>query len=159
MSHPENLVPTEPGNKLAVKHGCYSESSVNLRSQDLRPIVVAQAPWLAAPEFSHTVNLYVRTLAVALMGLEWIEQTTAEKGYAKVPPRLIETTARMTTTAARLGTLLGLDPRSKAVIQSLAASTETSLASLDRLSETGRAIRQRRQVELQKDEDDSDNGT
>ena len=152
--HPIVPAPAEPNNKRAVTHGAYSPSLVNLRSEELRPIVIAQAKWLAAPEFAGTVDLYCRTLAVALMGLEWIEQTTAEKGYAKVPPRLIETTARMTTTAARLGTLLGLDPRSKAVIQSLAASTETSLASLDRLSQTGRQIRQRRQAELKKNNDD-----
>ena len=118
MPHPENLVPTEPGNKLAVKPrlllGIFSQLAL------ARSCVQSSSPrrhGSLRPSSAGTVDFTVRTLAVALMGLEWIEQTTAEKGYAKVPPRLIETTARMTTTAARLGTLLGLDPRSKAVIK------------------------------------------
>ncbi len=94
-----------------------------------------------------------------MLGLEYIEQVVADKGYGKVPPRLVETVNAMTNTALRAGSLLGLDGRSKAQIMALSASTESSLASLDRLSETGRAIRQRRQAELQKDEGDSDNET
>ncbi len=160
MPHPENLLPTEPGNKLAVKSGMYSESLVNLKADELRPRVIDSAPWVAAPEFAGTLDLYVRALATALLGLEYIAEVTATKGYGKVPPRTVETVTTMTNTAARLGTLLGLDPKAKAVIHSLNASTETSLASLDRLSETGRAIRQRRQAEqLRKDEGDSDNET
>jgi hypothetical protein len=155
MPHPENLVPTQSGNKLAVKSGMYSESLVNLKADELRPRVIDSAPWVAAPEFAGTLDLYVRALATALLGLEYIAQVAAEKGYGKVAPRTIETVNAMTNTAARLGTLLGLDPKAKAVIQSLAVSTESSLASLDRLSETGRQIRQRRARAIE--EKDKDN--
>jgi hypothetical protein len=143
--HPENLVPPEPGNIRALRHGVYSPALVDLKADELRPIVTDAAPWTASPEFAGTLELYIRTLATALLGLQHIERVVAEKGYGKVPPRLIDTVNAMTNTAMRAGTLLGLDPRAKATILSLEASTESSLASLDRLSETGRAIRQRRQ--------------
>ena len=159
MPHPENLVCPEPGNKIAVKSGVYSPAIIGAKADDLRPIITEVAPWTAAPEFFGALELYVRTLATAMLGLEYIEQVVADKGYGKVPPRLIETVNAMTNTALRAGSLLGLDGRSKAQIMALSASTESSLASLDRLGETGRGIRQRRQAELQKDEEDSDNET
>ena len=158
-SSPYVPAPVESGNTIAVKNGVYSPTLIGAKADDLRPIITEVAPWTAAPEFFGALELYVRTLATAMLGLEYIEQVVADKGYRRVPPRLIETVNAMTNTALRAGSLLGLDGRSKAQIMALSASTETSLASLDRLSETGRAIRQRRQAELQKDEDDSDNET
>jgi hypothetical protein len=59
MPHPENLVPTEPGNTLAAKHGMYSESLVNLKADELRPRVIDAAPWVAAPEFAGTLHARV----------------------------------------------------------------------------------------------------
>ena len=157
--HPIVPAPVESGNTIAVKSGVYSPAIIGAKADDLRPIITEVAPWTAAPEFFGALELYVRTLATAMLGLEYIEQVVADKGYGKVPPRLVETVNAMTNTALRAGSLLGLDGRSKAQIMALSASTESSLPSLDGLSETGRAIRQRRQAELQEDEDDSDNGT
>lgn len=44
MANPETLVPTEPGNTLAVRHGMHSGSLVNLRAEELRPRII-EAGW------------------------------------------------------------------------------------------------------------------
>lgn len=131
----------EPGNTLAVRHGAYSPAIVGAKADELRPMVTAAAPWTAAPEFAGTLELYVRTLATALLGLEHIASVTETKGYGAVPNRLVESVNAMTNTAMRAGTLLGLDPRAKAQIQALTASTESSLAGLAQLVERGKEIR------------------
>ncbi len=154
--NPHPLPTGDRGQGLAVRHGMHSESLVNLKADELRPRVIASAPWVAAPEFSGTLDLYIRALATALLGLEYIAQVTAEKGYGKVAPRTIETVNAMTNTAMRAGTLLGLDPKAKATIMALSASTETSLAGLEQLAERGRAIRERRQAELRAHETEGD---
>ncbi len=152
MNHAPGI-PVEPGEMLALKHGMHSESLVNLRAEQLRPRIIDAAPWVADPAYNGTLELYCRALATALMGLEYIAQVADEKGYGKIVPRTIETVNASTNTAARLGTLLGLDPRAKAKIQSLAASTESSRAGLDRLVERGRQIREKRAADEQlKDE-------
>jgi hypothetical protein len=156
--NPPPLPPPPRDNKIAVRHGMHSEPLVNLRADELRPRVIDAAPWTADPAFSGTLELYCRALATALMGLEYIAQVTAEKGYGKVAPRTIETCNGMLNSAARLGSLLGLDPKAKATIMALSASTESSLASLDRLAETGaRAISNRKaELELLKGEQEQD---
>jgi hypothetical protein len=83
--NPNPLPPVERDNKLAVRHGMHSESLVNLKGDELRPRVIEAAPWVAAPEYSGTLDRYVRTLATALLGLEFIAQVAAEKGYGKSP--------------------------------------------------------------------------
>ncbi len=150
------ISPPEPGNIRALKSGVYSPAVVGAKADDLRPIITEVAPWTAAPEFFGALELYVRTLATAMLGLEYIEQVVADKGYGKVPPRLIETVNAMTNTALRAGSLLGLDARAKAQILALSASTESSLAGLARLEETGRAIRQRRALEATEPEKDDE---
>lgn len=111
-------------------------------------MVTEAAPWTAAPEFAGTLEIYVRTLATALLGLEHIANVTEAKGYGAVPNRLVESVNSMTNTAMRAGTLLGLDPRAKAQIMALTASTESSMAGLDRLVAKGAAIRKRRSAEI-----------
>ena len=91
--------------------------------------------------------MYCRALATALLGLAHIEKVTEQKGYGAVPNRLVESVNAMTNTAMRAGTLLGLDPKAKAVIQNLVVNTESSLVGIDRLQETGRAIREKRAAE------------
>ena len=152
---PNPLPPLEPGARIAVTHGMHSESLVNLRADELRPRIIEAAPWVGDPSFSGTLELYCRALATALMGLEYIAQVTAEKGYGKVAPRTIETTNGMLNSAARLGSLLGLDPRAKATIMALTSSTESSLAALDRLTDRGRPFVERRQAELRAQRDAS----
>ncbi len=51
-------------------HSFLAESSIRIS----RP-----CPWVADPSFAGTLELYVRALATALMGLEYIAQVTAEK--------------------------------------------------------------------------------
>jgi hypothetical protein len=156
--NPPPLPRPEPGNTVAGTHGMHSESLVNLRAEELRPRIIEAAPWTADPGFAGTLELYTRALATALMGSEFIAQVAAEKGYGKIAPCTIETVNASRNTAARLGTLLGLDPRSKAVIQSLAASTEISLAGLEQLAEHGHAIRERRPAKLAERSDASGSG-
>ena len=148
MANPASLNPPyEADNKVAVRHGMHSESLVNLKADELRPRVLETAPWVADPSFSGTLEQYCRALATALMGLEYIAEVSAEKGCGKVAPRTIETCNGMLNSAARLGTLLGLDPKAEAVIQSLTAST-SSLAALKRLTETGARTIAKRKAEL-----------
>ena len=136
-------------NKLALKHGTYSPIIITAKADELRPTVTSAAPWTTAPEFAGTLELYCRTLATALLGLEHIANVAETQGYGKVPPRLIETVNAMTNTALRAGTLLGLDPRAKAQIMALSASTESSLAALDRLTnEAGAPLIAKRKAEL-----------
>ena len=70
--------------------------------------------------------------------MEHIANVTEAKGYGAVPNRLVESVNSMTNTAMRAGTLLGLDPRAKAQIMALTASTESSMAGLDRYRRKGR---------------------
>ena len=89
--HPIVPAPVESGNTIAVKSGVYSPTIIGAKADDLRPVITEVAPWTAAPEFFGALELYVRTLATAMLGLEYIEQVVADKGYGKVPPRLVET--------------------------------------------------------------------
>ena len=154
-----HLKPAEPDNKLAVSHGAYSPVMVAAKADELRPMVMKAAPWTTAPEFAGTLELYVRTLATALLGLEHIAKVTEEKGYGAVPNRLVESVNAMTNTAMRAGTLLGLDPRAKAQIQALTASTESSLAGLAQLAQRGQAIRERRDAALNAADTPSDDAS
>ena len=47
-------------------------------------------------ESAGTLELYCRTLATELLGLEHIAEVAETQGYNKVPPRLIETVNAMT---------------------------------------------------------------
>ena len=62
------------GNQAALTHGTYSPVMVAAKADELRPQVTGAAPWTAAPEFAGTLELYCRTLATALLGLEHIAQ-------------------------------------------------------------------------------------
>ena len=73
---------------------------------------------------------------------------TEEQGYGAVPNRLVESVNAMTNTAIRAGSLLGLDPLAKSRIMALTSSTESSLAALDRLVESGGAALSKRKAEL-----------
>ena len=122
MTNPATLVPAEPGNQRAVKSGAYSPIMVGAKADELRSHVISAAPWTADPSFSGTLQLYCMALATALLGQAHIAKVAEERGYGAVPSRLVETVNGSTNTAARLGTLLGLD-HAKATIMSLTAST------------------------------------
>ena len=97
--------------------------------------------------------MYVRALATAILGLEYIAETAERKGYGAVPNRTVE---RELHGEYRFlcRSLLGLDPSAKAKIMALSASTESSLAGLESLAAKGAAIRKRRQAELAKESTD-----
>ena len=68
----------------------------------LRPRVIEAAPWVAAPEYSSTLDRYVRTLATTSLGLEFIAQVATEKGcsFPWLAPRRSDTCG--TTLAIRV---------------------------------------------------------
>ena len=85
MKTTNGLTPVGPGNTLSVKHGMGSPAIVGAKADELRPVVTSVAPWTAAPEFRFAVDMYVRALATALLGLQYIAETVAKKGLRRRP--------------------------------------------------------------------------
>ena len=71
--------PAAPDNKLAVRHGVYSESLVNITADELRPRIMEAAPWTSDPSFSGTLQLYCQALATALLGQDHIAKVAGKR--------------------------------------------------------------------------------
>ncbi len=131
--------PFERGNRAALKHGAFSEQLATETAQTIAPHLFELAPWLNRPEYVHGVARYLRAEAISLIAFEAIERIAATDGAENVPGRLFEAHNAASNTAMRQGSLLGLDPTSRARLVALLGTDRKE--ALEKLRAEGRAMR------------------
>jgi len=147
--------PFEEGNTVALRHGGYSESAITARAAEVTHHLFDVAPWLADDLVCVIpVARIVRVEARSQLLSEAIAAKAADNGILSVGSRILEAATACDRLAAKLADDLGLSPLGKARLKTYTAAGELGGAALADLAETGRAIRARRQAELQKDDND-----
>ena len=137
--------PFEKGNQAALKHGAYSEQLASEKVAEISLQFLQAAPWLDSPEYRPAVARYLRAEAVSVLSFAAIERIAAAEGAERVPKKLWQAWNAATNTAARQGSLLGLDPMSRQLI--VAAREADRQGSRDRLIAEGRAIRRQQETD------------
>jgi hypothetical protein len=130
---PSGHDPFEPGNEVAVKHGCYSERRIAAKAAEVHDELLDVAPYLAEPKFLPAVLRYLQAASREALLHDHISAVVAERGPGAVASRTWEQATAAARLAARLGSDLGLDPIGHARIRSLSAgagATEATLADL-----------------------------
>jgi hypothetical protein len=140
--------PFKPGHELSLKHGANSERVIAERAKVVHSELLTHAPYLAEERFIPAVNRYLRAASREALLDDWIRVVCDEKGAGAIPARTWEQATANARLAAKLGSDLGLDPIGHARIRALSVGAEASAASLDQLSATGRAIRERAEARI-----------
>jgi hypothetical protein len=98
---------------------------------------------------------YCRAEAVSRILSRHIFEVTSDpqKGPGAVPIRLWESHTATTNAAAKLRAELGLTALSRARLAQIVTTTEATSAGIEQLAERGQAIRKRRQMAIESDED------
>lgn len=133
--------PFGPGNRVALRHGGFSEQLAAETIEEIAPRLIDVAPWLARPEYALAVARYLRSEALALVTFSAIERLLVEQGPEAVPERLWQAHNAAANTARREGSVLGLDPASRERIA--AARAVDGQQALGRLAARGRSMRHR----------------
>jgi hypothetical protein len=144
----------EGGNKVAQRHGGYSERSVAERAEAVRRDLYATAPWLAEqPSWAVAVERFLRVEARARIFAEYVEALAAERGAAAVPIRAAEVANASDRLASDLGATLGLDVASFAKLRQLGAavSRDEAVTTLTDLRTSGAAIRAQAEARMAAD--------
>lgn len=142
--------PFAPGHELSVRHGAYSTRLVSKAATELRPDLIAHlavaAPHVDVTENAVVVSMLAEALARDRMIADHIDKVANEQGFAKVSVRLLEVANSTTRLVLELCGSLGLDPLSRARLQSLETSGAIGAEALNELAEKGRQARARRPV-------------
>lgn len=108
----QNLVPAQPENRLALRHGAYAAVRIPARAEEiaegLREIVPASSP---------SDDPTIRLAAIALAQVETVSAYLAERGIVDAegnPAPVLRHFGTMMNTAARLLDRLGCTPTSRA---------------------------------------------
>lgn len=131
--------PFEKGNRVALRHGAFSEQLAAETTQEITPRLFEVAPWLERPEFEPAIARYLRSEALSLLAFNAIERISMADGAEHVPRKLWQAHNAATNTAMRQASLLGLDPMSRERLA--AARVADREGSLARLTAEGHAMR------------------
>ena len=146
--------PFEPGNRMTLTHGAYSERSWRPLADRLAAHLVETAPWSGRDTFAPTVAAWARTEAQIQRLMDYLDHHGPLDSEGETRPAATHL-ARLETTAANLRASLGLDPSSLArLLRDVSAVSEAVLeeVGLEALAAEGRAIRaQAEQRQLQAD--------
>jgi Phage terminase, small subunit len=134
----------EKDNLARLVHGSDSPRVLEAVARIREDAVVREAPWVVEPVFSDALHRYCRAEARARLLTEHVLKVAAEHGAGKVSSRLWESAVASDNAASRAAADLGLTPMSRAHLAALATSTEAGQASLARMAEQGRQIREAR---------------
>jgi hypothetical protein len=97
--------------------------------------VLAELPFLAAPQFEHSLAAWVRAEARCLILSDWLDRVGLIDAELNLPRPQVDMIGRLETTAARASERLGLDPPSYLALEK--ALAETRGGTVDRHNEDG----------------------
>ena len=142
MPRGEHLVPAQPGNQLALKHGAYSVLRLAPRAREIRDELEELLP-LRSPADAPTVDLLAMTLAqleraFIHLGAIQIDEAEAIRDGRKIDRATASTLQRLQADARgwvgraeRLLDDLGLTPRSRVGLGLQVAQTQNALEALE----------------------------
>ena len=149
--------PFQPGHTLSLVHGANSERAIATRAKQVHEELLTVAPYLDEDKFIPAVKRYLAAAAREALLDDYIRTVSAEKGPGAVSSRTWEQATAAARLAGKVASDLGLDPLGHARIRALTAGAANSEATLADLAAEGRAVRQRRQAELEgNDEPDTE---
>jgi hypothetical protein len=148
--------PPPRGNTLALRHGAFSERSIEQRASEIHGDLLAAAPWLSEPFLAPALLRYLRACAREQLAHEGILKAAESKGPEKIPTRLLEAATAAARLSAALAHELGLSPQGHAKLRAIAGTAAATEAALADLAEKGRSARQQAERRLARGECDSE---
>jgi hypothetical protein len=140
----------KPGDRLALKHGAYSEMAVAERAGLVHQHLLEVAPWCDEPQFMPSVQRYTEATA-----REQLAHEALVNGTGKFNARLLEAATSAARLAWAMGDALGLTPAGHAKLKLLTAGAVDAEASMaDRLA-AGRQARLDAEARMARDRSDS----
>jgi len=113
----------EPGNRVRLEHGTYSERAVGERAMAVRSWLVEVYPDLADADFAAPLALYCRAVAREELAHIFMERQAAAKA-PKLSARLLESATAAARAANELGAQLGIGPRAAAELHQIRADAQ-----------------------------------
>lgn len=136
------------GNLAGARHGTRSKRLVDERAAEIHAGLLEVAPWISELD-AEAVHRYCRAESRARMLDSYVTAKAAEGGVEAVLPYLWTEATRAEANAHRFAQDLGLDPTGRAKLaKDLGFAAHFGGESLADLAAEGRAVRERRQVEL-----------
>lgn len=159
---PGQREPFTEGNTAAEVHGARSERKIGPRAAELAAALLADPATpqhLRRPEFGPAVQAWARAEAVASLLFDWLADlditvmTTPRKAATKAP---VDLWRSADAHAATLRARLGLDPLAAArIAKDLGLAHQAAEGALTAMAETGRALREGRQLRIAGGGDDT----
>jgi hypothetical protein len=144
--------PFAAGNLAHVTHGTRSQRLVSERAEAIHAALIEVAPWVTDLDVE-AVDRYCRAEGRARMLHEYAVATAAERGVEAVSSFVWTEATRAEANAAKFAADLGLDPAGRAKLaKDLGVAVHFGGDQLADLADQGRAIRERRQAELDANE-------
>ncbi len=105
--------PFEPGHRVSVKHGAFSDAIVSAHAEEVRGALVELAPWVVESDRA-AVERYCRAEGRARILHDYCMKVSLDRGVESVPAYLWGEASRAEANAAKFGSDLGLDPAGRA---------------------------------------------
>lgn len=132
--------PFKPGNLAAVKHGVYSDRTIQPLAERIAEAIVEEAPELGAPRFRFALSAWAHAEARAAL-LRFLLGGVIDAD--KPPEKWLKELRAEERRAAEERRELGLSPSSYAKLQREMADAAKGRYDLEKLTEEGREIRLR----------------
>jgi hypothetical protein len=108
--------PFEPGNRVSVRHGAFSDRIIGERALEIRELLLDRYPYLADDAFTEALYRYTRAEARAVILHNYIMEKLETEGVEAVRPYLWAEVRGADLLAQKCGTDCGVDPAGHARI-------------------------------------------